>query len=127
MMGFNELDASFAPGFAYVRSKARTYCKIGRDKYRLANSFQLPDPSWPSEILDAIDDGMKQLLEGRGADEATPIEGIGIEAFYALMETLHFELYQQSAFEAPNGFLDKMEMRHRVSGMAITLYNLVDV
>lgn len=122
-----ELTKHIAPSFGYIAHKARTYCKIGHERYRKGDFFNFPDIALPDGILAAIDSGMAQLCEYCGMTEEDPLKGLGIEGFYALMETLHFELEMQTLIgSTEETFLDKMDMKHKVTDLRVTVYNLVE-
>ena len=114
------------PASGYVLSKARTYCKIGRELYRKNDFFNYPDKDLPEDLLQSVDIGMAQLIDHRGMSEENPLSGIGIEGFYALLKALHFDFLSQALIsETQEGYLDEMIMKHRITGMEITIYNLV--
>lgn len=116
-----------SPAFAYLVAKAEIYCKIGRAKYRKGDALRMPAADWSDETLDAVDRGMQQICRGWGRASERPLDGIGIEGFYALVETLHLEVTQQSAIGTEDGsFLDQMQIRHMLRpDMELTLFNLV--
>ncbi len=114
--------------WVYMASKAQLYLEIGPEIYRRDDAFDMPDPEWDEEILDAIEICFRQLVEGTGLSREQPMVNVGIRGFNAAMATLHFEVVSQSAFimETEEAFLDKMDLRHWVDGEEITLYNRVD-
>jgi len=62
----------------------------------------------------------------RGLSPERPLEDVGIDGFYALLQLLHFKLTVQSAFDGgPGMILDEMQMEHVVDSRTITLYNRV--
>ena len=112
--------------FAYLLAKAQRYLKIGPDRYRRADAFNLPSQNLSPKTLDLVTLGMRQICQFLGYHEDRPFKDLGVGGFYALLETLHFGVVRQSARMAPDGsILDKMEMRHQVTNEEITLYNLV--
>jgi hypothetical protein len=113
-------------GSGYVIHKASRYKALGPEIYRLGDYFRQPAPDLDDELLVTIALGMNQLAQSKGFDELTPLEGIGIEGFYALINVLHFEVSLQALVnQTPKGFLDRMEIKHVITGMPLTLYNLV--
>ena len=114
------------PAFMYLLSKARRYVKLGPQGYRADDALGMPPEDCPEPVLAAIRCGMEQLCALRGWSRDEPLEGIGIDGFYALLRTLHFEVEFQLASQLDDGtFLDEMHMRHSVTGRHIVLYNKV--
>jgi hypothetical protein len=114
--------------FEYIRFKAFRYLAVGPVKYRRGDFFHQPPAECSPERLESVRRGCQQIIEWRGITPALPLEGIGIDGFYALLRVFHFRLKEQSAFDdLDDTILDKMEMHHVVTSEEITLYNRVHV
>lgn len=88
--------------------------------------FNYPDKDPSEDVLQSADIGMAQLVHCQGITADNPIMGIGIEGFYALLRTLHFDFLSQALMsETREGYLDEMIMKHRITGMEISIYSLV--
>jgi hypothetical protein len=127
MANIKDFPIGTPPGFVYLWSKANRYLEIGPKAYRESDFFKMPSADWPSSMLDTVRHGMEQICSFHGFSKDTPFEGLGIDGFYALLSTLHFEMEQQMLVSEVDtaSFLDKMQMKHRVSGQQIVLYNRV--
>lgn len=112
--------------FTYIRSKAQTYLKTGPDKYRKIDYFKMPLTDWNSKTLDLIQLGFEQIVECRGYEPEAPVEDVGIEGFYRMMETLHFVPSSQEAAFHKDFILDEIVFEHRITDQKIKLYNRVD-
>lgn len=115
--------------FGYIHYKAFRYLAHGPNKYRKGDFFHLPPIEWSSDKLAAVRQGCEQILQWRGLSPESPIEGIGITGFYALLQLFHFKLKKQSALDAAESgmILDRMEMQHAMNpDDELTLYNLVE-
>ncbi len=67
-----------------------------------------------------------QLLAGRGFSSKKPLEGIGVAACYALLDTVHFQLVSRRSASMDEGILDRMLCQHRVKPEKVwVVYNLV--
>lgn len=96
------------------------------ERYRKADAFGMPDITWEVDCLAAIERGMNQLLQDLGSSPDRPLTGIGIGGFYALTQTLHFQVKSQLAMpQEEGGFLDEMHLEHCLTGQSLVLYNLV--
>ncbi len=114
------------PGSEYLLGKARKYLKVGPDIYRTGDFFKMPSADYPESILTIIQHGMEQISRFQGFSRENPFEGLGVEGFYALLMTLHFELVLQRAYPLDEvTFLDEMQVKHLVTGKEIVLYNKV--
>jgi hypothetical protein len=115
--------------FWYIHFKAFAFLRAGPDEYRKHDALQRPPANLPATRLDAIKRGCEQILQFRGLSPDRPLEGIGVDGFYALLRLFHFALDQQAAFGtgAIGSLLDQMKMKHVVDGRELTLYNLVTV
>ena len=126
MTDINKIPAVAPPTFAYLFFKAKRYLKVGPEIYRKGDFFKMPPEDCSDLLLAAIQRGMEQISRSRGYSSDKPFTGIGIDGFYALLSTLHFELEKQSVTLLDEDILlDEMHMRHRVTGERIVLYNAV--
>ena len=111
----------------YISTKARHMVELGPEKYREMDFFNQPRADLAPETLEKICHACTQLVEGVGFDEAQPLTGVGIPAFYALADTLHFDVAGQKVVHTEEGMLDFMKIQHRVSPDTCgVLFNLVD-
>lgn len=95
--------------------------------YRKNDALGMPDPELSKEELELLKTGCRQIQEGKGKSPDNPLTEIGIHGFYLLIELFHFELKSQSTMKSSeDGFLDKMECGHLVTGDELVLYNLVN-
>ena len=115
--------------FWYLHFKAFAFVRVGPDEYRRHDALQQPPENLPATRLHAIQRGCDQILQFQGLSPDRPLEGIGVDGFYALLRLFHFELDQQAVLGtgAIETVLDQMKMRHVVDGQELTLYNLVTV
>ena len=112
--------------FGYIHFKAYSYLARGPEAYRKQDAFGMPPEGTSLSIFAMIDQGCRQILEWRGIDETRPLEGLGINGFYRLIELFHFESIGQSAtFNKDGTVLDKMKIKHAVTDEEMTLYNMV--
>jgi hypothetical protein len=113
--------------FAYLHYKAFVYLQLGPAEYRKGDYFNLPPEDLPRSRLDVIRSGCEQILLWKGFSAQCPLEGIGIEGFYDLLQLFHFKLAEQAIVDGGGGkILDEMQMEHVVDSRTITLYNLVE-
>lgn len=132
MADINKVPKDTPPEFVYLWVKAKNYLKTTPEAYRKRDFFKMPDAGWPPSMLDTIRRGMEQIESFQGHSRDNPFEKLGVEGFYALLETLHFELETQRVFmkcepEFDGSLLDEMHMRHRVTGKRVVLYNRVQL
>jgi hypothetical protein len=115
--------------FWYVHFKSFAFLRTGSDEYRRHDALQQPPENLPATRLHAIEQGCGQILQFQGLSPDRPLEGIGVDGFYALLRLFHFALDEQAAFGtgAIGSILDQMKMKHVVDGRELTLYNLVTV
>ncbi len=112
--------------YGYISEKARIFLKVKPEIYRKQDAFGMPDVDLTEEELDLLKSGCKQIVEGKGQTPDNPLTDIGIHGFTILMELFHFEKCMQSIYKSTNeGFLDKMECVHVVTGQELVLYNFV--
>gem|GEM_PF-2779302 len=113
--------------WAYLIAKVAMYLKIGPEKYRKADFFDLPDADLSQQTLDDIASCFKQFMQGKGFDRDHPIERIGVSSFYDAMRTLHFTCVRQGLLSGTDDdvFLDEILFEHMVNKSRITLFNKV--
>lgn len=115
--------------FWYIHYKAFAFLRAGPDEYRKHDALHLPPAHLPATRLDAIKRGCEQILQFRGVSPDWPLEGIGVDGFYALLRLFHFGTEGHTALgtDTAGVILDEMQMKHLVDGRELTLYNLVAV
>jgi len=112
--------------YEYIRTKAKTYTRLGYEKYSKHDAFGKPGGRITKEIQGLLISGCNQVIEYKGLTPETAFEGLGIPGFYLLMEMFHFKVVQQRIVKNENGtILDEMHMEHEVIGKRMTLYNKV--
>jgi len=112
--------------YGYISEKARLFLAMKPEVYRLKDAFGMPDPDLSDNEIKLITEGCRQILEGKGEKPDNPLNGIGIHAFYLLIELFHFNVEMQSIMQATkDGYLDKMDCVHAVTGDDLVLYNYV--
>lgn len=127
MVAIKRIQEDMPSEYLYLRCKAESYLILGPEGYREADTFGMPSLEEPEDMLEKIRMGMQQICKLQGWASEYPFEGLEIDGFYALMNTLHFELEMQRIFEKDDTMiLDEMRMRHIVTGAQIVLYNRVD-
>ena len=78
-------------------------------------------------LVEAAQDGLRQIVDGRGFSMDGALTGIGIAGFHRMMAILGFRCRKQSLCSMDEaGILDKMLMQHKVTGIVAQMYNLVD-
>ena len=119
-------SVEMSESFMYLHGKAEQYLEKGVESYRNLDAFEMPPKEWDEEVLDKVRSGMEQIFNLRGHSPESPLEGLGIRGFYALLETFHFELLLQAVVgQDETTFLDEMHMNHQITGQKLTLYNKV--
>jgi hypothetical protein len=69
---------------------------------------------------------MEQIVRFQGWKRDNAFTGLGIEAFYALAETLHFHAVKVRTRDLDAAtFLDEMRLEHLVDGRSLILFNAV--
>ena len=127
MADIRDIPMETPPEFMYLWSKAKRYLKVGPVAYRKNDFFKMPTADWPNSMLAIVQHGMEQICAFQGFSKDTPFQGLGIDGFYALLSTLHFEMVQQKLVgeDGTDTLLDEMHMKHRVTGQQFVLYNRV--
>jgi len=112
----------------YLVTKAGRLLKVGVEIYRKSDALAQPEEGLSAARIETITRAAQQLIEGKGFIETAPLSKIGIEGFYDLVRTFHFEVCHQEAVAAigKNKILDKMTCRHLLTEQKIILFNLVD-
>lgn len=113
--------------FRYLHFKAFAFLRTGPEEYRKHDALGRPPVGLPASRMDAIRRGCEQIIEFRGLSYARPLEGIGIDGFYALIRLFHFESDHQTALtsDTPGVVVDEMRVTHVMNSRTLTLYNRV--
>jgi hypothetical protein len=107
----------------YIEEKARRCVETGLDR-----RAEMWLASQGSNLVPAVLSGMRQIADGNGFSPESPLEGIGISAFYRMLAIIGFRCQGQMLCDTVDGcFLDRMVMKHQVTGMVAHLYNLVEI
>lgn len=132
MFDIDSIPEDTPEDFIYLWIKANRYLKTTPELYRERDFFKMPSKNWTTSILNKVQHGMEQISRFHGHSIKKPLDELGIEGFYALLHTLHFEVQEQRLLSIPipdsnanSDLLDEMHMRHRVTGNQIVLYNRV--
>lgn len=111
--------------FHYICSKADLYLKIGPEKYRQSDYFQMSIGTLDDDSFILIADGCRQVLEGIGLVPESPFQNLGISGFNRLFELFHFETLKVETIITPKGYLDKMTLKHFINDDIIEYFNFV--
>jgi hypothetical protein len=112
--------------FPYIFTKAHYFLQDGPELYKKKDAFSLPDNSFSKIDIEKITIGCKQILTGKGFRKDLPMEGIGIRAFYKLLELFHFEMINQLAYKIDTDKrLNKITFKHVKNNSKIVCYNVV--
>lgn len=113
--------------FRYLHFKAFAFLRTGPEEYRKHDALGRPPVGLPASRMDAIRRGCEQIIEFRGLSYARPLEGIGVDGFYALIRLFHFESDHQMALtsDTPGVVVDEMRVTHVMDSRTLTLYNRV--
>jgi len=112
--------------FGYIHFKAYSYLKRGQTAYQRQDAVGMPPENAHPSLLATIEQGCRQIVEWRGITPEKPLQDIGIDGFYQLIKLFHFKVAGQSALFGDDGtIMDKMVIKHTVSGEELTLYNMV--
>ena len=94
--------------------------------------FYDPQSPWPLNVatkdMESIRYGCEQIIEGRGFDHKTPLQGLGVSGFYRLMELFHFQFESRKTkysfiYEEEKGALDIMTFTHQMDDRKATLFH----
>ncbi len=104
------------------------YLKLGPDNYRKEDFFQQPPLNVATKDMESIRYGCEQIIEGRGFDHKTPLQGFGVSGFYRLMELFHFQFESRKTkysfkYEEEKGALDILTFAHQVDDGKATLFH----
>jgi hypothetical protein len=95
--------------FGYIHFKAYRYLRIGPDAYRAQDSLGMPPKGAPPHLIALIEHGCRQIVDWRGILPERPLQGLGVNGFYRMIEVFHFTLARQSAKYRDDGsVMDKM-------------------
>lgn len=115
--------------FPYIYFKALNYIEIGPLKYSNEDFFHQPTTNDPSKLA-IIQDGVEQLLLGKGLCKENPFTKIDDLGFSLLMGLFHFESIKRSTtyrfyLNGQKGILHEITFQHVVDGTKITLFNFI--
>ncbi len=80
----------------YVMCKAKTYLKLGPERYRRLDAINMPDEDWDENTLAEIASCFQQFLDGKGWHPDCPVEHVSLDGFYDAAQTLFFFPLQQN-------------------------------
>lgn len=128
LMNSDEQEYCILNQFPYIFTKAELYLKIGSDNYRKEDFFQQPPLNLDTVDMESIRYGCEQIIEGRGFDHKTPLQGLGVSGFYRLMELFHFQFESRKTkysfkYEEEKGALDIMTFTHQMDDRKATLFH----
>ena len=128
LMNSDEQEYCILNQFPYIFTKAELYLKIGPDKYRKEDFFQQPLLNLGTVDMESIRYGCEQIIEGRGFNYTTPLQGLGVSGFYSLMELFHFKFESRKTkysfkYEEEKGALDIMTFTHQMDDRKATLFH----
>jgi hypothetical protein len=93
MLQFSEEEEKLADlnRFAYIFTKAWLYLKLGPTRYSNDDAFNQPSSDTEEEVLQMLDKGCRQVIEGVGLTSENPFTGLNVVGFSALFELFHFK------------------------------------
>ena len=134
LQSMSEEDRSYAINnqFAYIYSKAYLFLKKGIDLY-FRHDFFLEKESFTlndDELLEVLQSGCKQIVEGRGFRATNPLVDLDVFGFSDLMHLFHFYKGARKSkaltHNGENGILDQITFEHFMEEKRIaTLFNFV--
>ena len=99
---------------------------IQAEKTPLDAPWAMPECLSP-ELLQKVKDGCRQLLDDKGYSEENPLENIGIDGFYSLLDLFHFAVIEQRVMVCDDGhYIDMVIAQNEISGANVILYNKVE-
>lgn len=98
-------DVVVPDAFWYVHFKAFAFLMVGPDQYRSQDALRQPPENLPATRLDRVNRGCEQILQFRGLSAVRPLEGIGVDGFYALLPLISFCTRSARRAEPPNNRL----------------------
>ena len=128
LMNSDDQEYCILNQFPYIFTKAELYLKIGPDNYRKEDFFEQPPLNLDTVDMESIRNGCEQIIEGRGFDYKTPLQGLGVSGFYRLMELFHFQFESRKTkysfiYEEEKGALDIMTFTHQMDDRKATLFH----
>ena len=128
LMNSDDQEYCILNQFPYIFTKAELYLKIGLDNYRKEDFFEQPPLNLDTVDMESIRNGCEQIIEGRGFDYKTPLQGLGVSGFYRLMELFHFQFESRKTkysfiYEEEKGALDIMTFTHQMDDRKATLFH----
>ena len=128
LMNSDDQEYCILNQFPYIFTKAELYLKIGPDNYRKEDFFQQPPLKLDTTDMESIRYGCEQIVEGRGFNFSTPLQGLGVSGFYRLMELFHFQFESRKTkysfiYEEEKGALDIMTFTHQMDDRKATLFH----
>ena len=128
LMNSDDQEYCILNQFPYIFTKAELYLEIGPDNYRKEDFFQQPPLNLDTVDMESIRYGCEQIVEGRGFNYSTPLQGLGVSGFYRLMELFHFQFESRKTkysfkYEEEKGALDIMTFTHQMDDRKATLFH----
>lgn len=109
-----------------LQIKAKIYLDQGPEKYKAQVNDDLKLEIISADLLQKIEHGMKQIMQGRGSTVKKSFTGLGVDGFYALTRILNLVIeMQELLFHGPAELVDKMHMVDSTTGNSFVLYNLL--
>jgi hypothetical protein len=109
-----------------LQIKAKIYLDQGSEKYKAQVNDDLKLEIISADLLQKIEHGMKQIMQGRGSTVKKSFTGLGVDGFYALTRILNLVIeMQELLFHGPAELVDKMHMVDSTTGNSFVLYNLL--
>jgi hypothetical protein len=116
--------------FSYIFAKAYKFLEKEPVIYRAEDYFKQPTAKLKSEDLTIIKSCCKQIIEGKGFSESSPLMNIGVSEIYRLMRLFHFKVEENKTKNGTvigenRGVLDCMVFKHVKDNRKATIYNFV--
>jgi len=116
--------------FSYIFAKAYKFLEKEPVIYRAEDYFKQPTAKLKSEDLTIIKSCCKQIIEGKGFSESSPLMNIDVSEIYRLMRLFHFKFEENKTKNGTvigenRGVLDCMVFKHVKDNRKATLYNFV--
>jgi hypothetical protein len=109
--------------WGYIYAKAQIFLRMNAG---IAEKKWERDFGVPAQYHDKVRSGLEQILAGAGQKREKALRGIGICAFYALVDVLRFRVIMQGAEFGDDDILDTMTLEQPLTGKKVTMFNLVD-
>lgn len=128
LMNSDDQEYCILNQFSYIFTKAELYLQIGPENYRKEDFFQQPPLKLDTTDMESIRYGCEQIVEGRGFNFSTPLQGLGVSGFYRLMGLFHFQFESRKTkysfiYEEEKGALDIMTFTHQMDDRKATLFH----